>query len=395
MRMSDCACPPGTHGLTYKPGRPLEKIGRRDVLRATGIGFVAALVETLIGAGRVARAEPVTATPEVDRLTIRFVTDNSVNRYALPAQIPGITVDRRRADERPGIPPHDTMTAEWGLSMLAESIQGAAKRTLMLDFGYTAEALLTNLKLLGIDPAAIDALILSHGHYDHFGGLTGFLTAVREHLKPGLPFFVGGEDCFCQRQYGNGGDYGVLNRPAILAAGLTLMLAEKPSLAAGHAVISGQIPKVTNETPLRSTKERTGFIAAGLGCDPAKEPKEKNTDEFINDDFQHEVATSYVVKGKGLVVLSSCSHRGIMNAIKQAQISTGVEKIHAIVGGFHLVAPLTDEYVRQTVMEMKALEPDCIVAAHCSGEVFYDIARVEMPGRIVRAAVGTSVTFSA
>jgi 7,8-dihydropterin-6-yl-methyl-4-(beta-D-ribofuranosyl)aminobenzene 5'-phosphate synthase len=237
-------------------------------------------------------------------------------------------------------------------------------------------------------------MILSHGHYDHFGGLTGFLTAVKDHLKPGLPLFVGGEDCFCQRQYGNGGDYGVLNRPAILAAGLTLMLAEQPAIAADHAVISGQIPKVTSETPLRSTKERTG-LTAGLGCDPAKEPKEKNTGEFVSDDFQHEVATSYAIKGKGLVVLSSCSHRGIMNAVRQAQAATGVDKIHAIVGGFHLVAPLTEDYIRQTVLEMKALAPDCIVAAHCSGETFYDIARAEMPGRIIRAAVGSSVTFSA
>jgi 7,8-dihydropterin-6-yl-methyl-4-(beta-D-ribofuranosyl)aminobenzene 5'-phosphate synthase len=377
------------HGLTYKA------VGRREVLKAASVGFVAALIEALAGAGCVAQAATlVEAAPEVEKLAIRFITDNTVDRYAHSAQIPGVVVERRRADERPGRSPHDTLTAEWGLSMLAESTAGAAKRTTLIDFGYTAEALLMNLKLLGIDPAALDAMILSHGHYDHFGGLSGFLAATRGHLKPGLPFFVGGEDCFCQRQYSNGGDYGVLDRPAILAAGLTLMLAERPALAADHAVVSGLVPQVTAEKPLRSTKERTGIVA-GLGCDPAKEPKEKNTGDFVADDFQHEVATSYVVKGKGLVVLSSCSHRGIMNAVRQAQAASGVEKIHAIVGGFHLVPPLSDDYVRETVMAMKALEPTCIIAAHCSGETFYDIARAEMPGRIVRAAVGTSVTFAA
>ncbi len=394
MRPFDCACPPGTHGLSYK-GLSYKGIGRRDILKAAGTGFVASLIETLVGAGQVAQAQPISgAAPTVDKLTVRIVTDNLVDRYAAPAEIPGIVIDRRRADERVGIAPHDTLVGEWGLSMLAESTAGSAKRNVLIDYGYTPEALLMNFKVLGIDPTTIDALILSHGHYDHFGGLSGFLKATQGKLKPGLPFFVGGEDCFCQRQYGNGGDYGVIDRPQIQASGLTLMLAEKPAIAADHAVISGSIPQVTAEKPLRSTKEKTG-LAAGFGCDPAKEPEAKNTGDFVPDDFQHEVATSYVVKGKGLVVLSSCSHRGIMNAIRQAQASTGVEKIHAIVGGFHLVAPLTEDYVRQTVLEMKALAPDCIVAAHCSGQSFFDIARVEMPGKIVRGAVGTAVTFSA
>ncbi|HEY0146411.1 MAG TPA: MBL fold metallo-hydrolase [Methylovirgula sp.] len=145
---------------------------------------------------------------------------------------------------------------------------------------------------------------------------------------------------------------------------------------------------------MRSTKERTGIVS-GFGCNPAKEPSAKNTGGFVADDFQHEIVTSYVIKGKGLVILSSCSHRGIINAVRQAQAATGVEKIHATVGGFHLVPPLTDDYVGRTVMEMKALAPDCIIAAHCSGETFYDIARAEMPGRVVRAAVGTRVDFSA
>jgi len=394
MSPLQCSCPPGTHGSGFK-GLTYKGFGRREVLKGTALGFIAGLVETLTSAGQFAQAATLAGkAPEVDKLTIRIVTDNLVDRFAKPAKIEGVTVERRRSDEKPNQPPHDTPIAEWGLSLFMQSQAGDAERRLLLDFGYSSQALLHNLKILGIDPASLDAMILSHGHFDHFGGLSGFLAETHSKLKSKLPFFVGGEDCFCQRQYGNGGDYGVLDRPGILASGLTLMMAEQPAIAADHAVISGQIPSVTDEKPLRSTKEKTGIVA-GFGCDPVKEASEKNTGDFVADDFQHEVATSYVIKGKGLVVLSSCSHRGILNAVRQAQVATGVEKIHAIVGGFHLVAPLTDDYVRHTVQEMKKLQPDCVVAAHCSGETFYDIARQEMPGRVIRAAVGTGITFSA
>ena len=356
---------------------------------------MAALTTLLVGAGHSAEAEPVAArVPKVDRLSVQIIVDNYTDRYSVPAHPDGMKLERAGGTEKPGVPPRETLRAEWGLSMLAESKRGAESRRVMVDFGYSPEVLLTNLRFLGIEPAGIDALILSHGHVDHFGGLLGFLADSRGHLKPGLPLFVGGEDCFCSRQGPNAGDYGVLDRPGILAAGIKLMLAEGPAIAADHAVTSGQIPKKSYENPVRGTTERTGIVG-GLGCDPAAEPSAKNTGAFVLDDYQHEIATSYVVEGKGLVVLTSCSHRGVINSIRQAQASSGVEKLHALVGGFHLVPSLSDDYVRQTVAELTALKPDFVVPAHCAGERFYDMARAEMPGRVVRSAVGTKVTFGA
>ncbi len=199
--------------------------------------------------------------------------------------------------------------------MFAESVLGDETKRVMIDFGYTAEALLGNIGFIGLDPATIDALVLSHGHTDHFGGLLGLLAASKGKLKPGLPLLVGGEDYFCSRQTLAGGDFGSLDRPGILAAGIKLMLAEAPAVAAGHAVVSGQIPKTTKEIPPQATKEQTGLVG-GLGCNPALEPASKNTGTYIPDDFQHEIATSYVVKDRGLVVLTSCSHRGVLNTIR-------------------------------------------------------------------------------
>ena len=171
--------------------------GRRGVLHATGLGFVASLVATLVGEARTARAQPVAGkVPEVERLRVTMLTDNFVWPFFAPQQLDGMKVERSSGAERPGVRPSATFTSEWGLSMLAESTLGSQARTVLIDFGYTAEALLTNMRILGVDPSRIDSMVLSHGHFDHFGGLTGLLVATKGQLKPGLPLFVGGEDCF-------------------------------------------------------------------------------------------------------------------------------------------------------------------------------------------------------
>jgi 7,8-dihydropterin-6-yl-methyl-4-(beta-D-ribofuranosyl)aminobenzene 5'-phosphate synthase len=373
--------------------RPALSISRRDALRGGSAGFVAALVGALAGAARTAHAQALgPAVPQVDKLSVRMITDNTIVQFLPSEKRDGIIVERPGGNQSPDRPPRTTLRGEWGLSMHAQSQRGDEVRNVLVDFGYTPETLLNNMDILKIDPASIDAMVLSHGHFDHFGGLVGFLAANKTLLKAKLPFFVGGEDCFCVRTAASGGQFGALDRKAILDADLTLMMAEGPSIVADHAFTTGKIAQSTFEKPLRQTREKVG-IAGGFGCFPERVSAAKNTGDFIPDDFEHEIATNFVVKGKGLVVLTSCSHRGVLNTIRQAQVASGIKKVHAVIGGFHLVPPLDENYMREVVAELKEIDPDYIMPAHCSGELFYDIARSQLPNKVVHSAVGTRFVF--
>src|SRR5258707_7448680 len=83
-----------------------------------------------------------------------------------------------------------------------------------------------------------------------------------------------------------------------------------------------------------------------------------------------------------------------MNTIKQQQAASGVQKVHAVIGGFHLVPPLTDDYFRQVIAALKDINPDYLMPAHCVGEPFYDMVRREMPGKVFQSNVGTRYTSS-
>jgi 7,8-dihydropterin-6-yl-methyl-4-(beta-D-ribofuranosyl)aminobenzene 5'-phosphate synthase len=363
-------------------------------LCAGGAGFVSAMIAAMAANAQTAPARPLGRdVPEVDRLAVRMVTDNVVIQFVPSEERNGLAIERRSAGSvTPGAPPRASISGEWGLSMHAQSQRGTEERNVLVDFGFTPEVLLNNLAILGIDAARLDALVLSHGHYDHFGGMVGFLAANKGRLKRNLPLFLGGEDCFCIRRTATGGNFGALDRRAIVEAGLALMMADGPALVADHAFTSGRIAQRTFEQPLMPTREIVG-IFDGFGCFPEAMPAAKKVGDYIPDDFDHEIATVYLVKGRGLVVLTSCSHRGVINAVRQAQEVSGVDKVHAVIGGFHIVPPLGDDYIRQTIAAFEEIAPDVLIPAHCTGDRFYDLAREAMGDKVIHSAVGTRFVF--
>src|SRR5262249_6000892 len=153
-----------------------------------------------------------------------------------------------------------------------------------------------------------------------------------------IPLYVGGEECFCARQWTApplAGDFGVLDRPAIERDAVKITIAEGPTAIADHAFTTGQVPQMTFERLLSPSRMKVG-VRQGLGCFPEQLPADERQADAIPDQFRHEIATTYNLQGRGLIVLTSCSHRGVVNIVKQAQQVSGVKKVHAVVGGFHL-----------------------------------------------------------
>ncbi len=224
----------------------------------------------------------------------------------------------------------------------------------------------------------------------------GFLEARKGKLHQDLPLYVGGEECFCARRWTApplAGNFGVLDRPAVERGAIKVTVAEGPVLIADHAFTTGQVPQTTFEKILSPTRMTTG-VTQGLGCYPEAMPEdERQPGVAIPDQFRHEIATGYNLKGRGLVVLTSCSHRGVVNIVRRAQEVSGVRKVHAVLGGFHL-APYPADYVSNVIASLKEIDPDYIVPMHCTGEAFWDMGRQAMPGKLLRAYTGTEFVFS-
>ena len=319
-----------------------------------------------------------TDMPVVDRLTLTSVVDGSYLAVLPDRRFDKLSVERTRRPRSP------SLLAEHGLAFHLASQRGAEQRQVLLDFGLSSQSLLTNLQLLDIRPDQTDASVLSHGHGDHYGGLRALAEATPVWDKRGLPLYVGGDDTFYRRwtldSTGKPLRSEQLDRAEVEARGLRVIIAKEPTVVSGHLMLSGQIPRLTDfETGLPNARLEVGASTAQPG-------------ELIPDLFAGEIASFYVVRERGLVVISSCGHAGIINTVRHAQQVTGLEHVHAIVGGWHL-ADATEDVIESTASALVELTPDYFIPMHCTG--FSIMARLEraLPGRVIEPSVGTRVIF--
>jgi 7,8-dihydropterin-6-yl-methyl-4-(beta-D-ribofuranosyl)aminobenzene 5'-phosphate synthase len=334
----------------------------------------------------VAEATPF-AAPLVDSLTVRVVVDSAYDRFIADAEHRMVKIEHTRH-----IPGHErsTLAGEWGLSLHLESRRAGADARYLLDFGFTPEVLLRNFALLDLDPAHLDGLILSHGHRDHYGGLEGFVAHHRRAMREDIKLVTGGESAFHEKWIKQRGadpvSWGILDRGALEAAKVGTLCCGTAEALSGPFT-TGRIPRQSFERILGSTL-----------VEPPATPVHQHFTEaerlgrLVPDQHPDEHATCYIVQGRGLVVISSCGHVGLINSVKAAMAVSGVDRLHAVLGGFHL-GPAPMDYVEHTVAELKNLAPDVVIPMHCSGAKFIEAMRQAMPERLVVTNIGTRFTF--
>ena len=326
--------------------------------------------------------EAAFTAPVVDHLSVRVVVDSAYERFIRDATHPAVAIEHVR--QIPGRQ-MTTLAGEWGLSLHLESAAAGERAQYLLDFGYTPEVLNRNFDLLDIDPARINGLILSHGHRDHYGGLAGFVERHRRHMRADLALFIGGDNVFREKWIKDRDDkivsWGAVDRMALTAQRVTPVCCGTPQVLEG-AFTSGYIARTSFER-----------VSGGSMVEPEDHFTEaERRGKLMPDQHPEEHATCYVVKGRGLVVISSCGHTGIINSIHTAMAVSNVDRLHAVVGGFHL-SPAPQDYIDHTIDELEALKPDVVIPMHCTGAAFIAAMRQRMPQRLVTSNIGTRFTF--
>ena len=312
---------------------------------------------------------------QVDRLEVVVLVDNYCDELLDDSEI----VKRLRVSS-PNAP-----MAEPGLSLLIKVYKADEPHTILMDTGISGYCLRHNSNLLSdsravkynivtADMRDIESVVISHGHSDHFNGL----QTVLEMSSKKLPVIVHPTAGIKRRFKHSSAAYEEIisfdeSRFNKLGA-VVDKRAKVSTIASGLILVSGQI-------------ERTNEFDKGSS---ALEACVDN--RWILDPFHDDQSIAIHVKNKGLVVISGCSHAGIINTVKHIGKITGIPKIHAVMGGFHLPGPDMST-ARSTVAELIKINPDYIIPMHCTGWNAINLFASEMREQFILNCVGSTYIF--
>jgi 7,8-dihydropterin-6-yl-methyl-4-(beta-D-ribofuranosyl)aminobenzene 5'-phosphate synthase len=273
---------------------------------------------------------------------------------------------------------YDIPLAEHGFAMLVTVTRAGRDHRILFDAGMTPDGLCENMRRLGLSPADIEVVVLSHGHSDHVTGLDGLVRAVR---PANLPLIVH-PGVWTKRRIAVPGLFELElpspSRRALTDAGFDILERRQPSLLFDDCVL------VTGEV------DRTTDFEHGMPFHEARTGTTWVPDPMILDDQ----ALVVDVAGHGLVVLTGCGHAGIVNIVRHAQRLTGVTRIAAIVGGFHLGGPAFESIIAPTVEALAEMNPAAVVPAHCSGWRAGHALAAKLPDAYVPNSVGSRLELS-
>lgn len=250
---------------------------------------------------------------------------------------------------------------------------------MLFDFGFSEIGAAYNAQTLGVDMTRVEAVALSHGHSDHMGGMEKLTALIG---KRDIPFVVH-PAVFKHPRYLKIGEtlkiyFPQFSRERAEKAGLHVIATKDPyPLLDGDVLFLGEIPRVTDF--------EKGFPIAHF--------QENGVESW--DPIEDDTSIAVSVKGKGLVVLSGCAHAGIINTVHRARAVSGVDRVHAVMGGFHLSGPLFEPIIDRTAEELKRIAPDYVIPTHCTGRKAIMTIEKEMAGKFLLNMAGTTLTFAA
>ena len=309
----------------------------------------------------------------VDRIEVTTLMDNYVDLL-----LPSTDTIIRPPLAKEGKINADTFLAEHGFSVLVTVYQGENKHTILFDTGYTKVGVLHNMALLGVNIEEIEAIVLSHGHMDHTGTLHGILDKIPHTISLVLHPGIFQHPRYTRRPDGAKSIWPrTIVKDDLNEKNVDIIESETPVCLADDMIM------VTGEVE-RTTPFEKGMPNALM---------EKNG-ELVQDPIIDDQAIAMKLKGKGLVVISGCAHAGIVNTLMFAQKTTGEQKIHAVLGGFHLSGPFFEKFHDPTVDALKKIDPDVLMPMHCTGWKAIHRFQKEFPESFVLNSVGSKVMLS-